>query len=326
MSGVPGPTLALIQGAVDTKMKTDREQQYKIFDEYFGLSRAARELDPSVELVVWPETMFRYPLFTFSSDFQPPAGALRTPADIEHESAAALQHAAGIFDTPALIGIDTLYNCDAPDEAHYNSALFISSAGKPLARYDKCHRVLFGEYVPFADWFPALYRLTPLPGGIQAGKAAASFRLGEFRYAPNICFETTVPHLLRHQILELRSRNEEPDVLVNLTNDGWFWGSTELDLHLACGVFRSIEARKPLVVAANTGFSASIDSDGRVLAQGGRRTSEFLIAKPQPDSRRSWYLDHGDIPAGACLIGCIALAAVGLTDRWRGGRKGPAAA
>ena len=41
-----------------------------------------------------------------------------------------------------------------------------------------------------------------------------------------------MPHLIRRQILELRDRGAEPDVLVNLTNDGWFWGSSELDLHL----------------------------------------------------------------------------------------------
>ena len=49
-------------------------------------------------------------------------------------------------------------------------------------------------------------------------------------------------------------------MLVNLTNDGWFWGSSELDMHLACGVFRAVECRMPLLIAANTGFSAWIDA------------------------------------------------------------------
>ena len=50
-------------------------------------------------------------------------------------------------------------------------------------------------------------------------------------------------------MLQLRERGEEPDVLVNVTNDGWFRGSSELDMHLACGVFRAIEMREPLVIA-----------------------------------------------------------------------------
>jgi apolipoprotein N-acyltransferase len=309
----PGPTVALIQGSVDTTMKTDRSQTYKIFDEYFGLSRAARTAEPKLDLIVWPETMFRFPWFTFSSDFRPPPGAVRTAEEVQQESRSTLQYAAQILQTPALLGIDTLHQT-ATREEHYNSALFIDSAGQPLGRYDKCHRVVFGEYVPLADMFPALYRLTPLPGGVEPGRGGASVKLGDFRYAPNICFETTVPHLIRAQLLELRARGEEPDVLVNLTNDGWFWGSTELDLHIACGVFRTIECRKPLVVAANTGFSASIDSDGRILAQGGRRKSEFLIARPELDDRGSWYLDHGDWPAGICLAGCCILGGVGLMD------------
>jgi len=75
-------------------------------------------------------------------------------------------------------------------------------------------------------------------------------------------------HVIRSQINTLAAEGKEPDVLVNLTNDGWFWGSSELDLHLACGVFRAVECRKPFLIAANTGFSAWIDSDGRIQQQG----------------------------------------------------------
>ena len=91
-----------------------------------------------------------------------------------------------------------------------------------------------------------------------------------------------------------------PDVLVNLTNDGWFWGSSELDMHLVCGVFRAIECRKPLLIAANTGFSAWIDGDGRILRQGPRRREKVLFAAVGREPRQSWYLVHGDWPAGVC--------------------------
>ncbi len=104
-------------------------------------------------------------------------------------------------------------------------------------------------------------------------------------------------------------------MLVNLTNDGWFWGSSELDMHLACGVFRAVECRKPLLVAANTGFSAWIEDDGQIRSQGGRQRSEYLLAKPTIRPRSSWYLDHGDWPAGLCLLGCCLLAALGVADR-----------
>jgi apolipoprotein N-acyltransferase len=183
-------------------------------------------------------------------------------------------------------------------------------------RYDKVHLVPFGEYVWFADWFPWLYQLTPLHGGSTHGAGPVCMQSEGVRYAPNICYENTLPHFIRRQVAELRAVGQEPDVLVNLTNDGWFWGSAELDLHLACSVFRAIECRKPFLVAANTGFSASIDSDGRILQQGPRRDTAVLVDQVRLDSRRSPYLTVGDWPAGLCLLVTGGFAVIG----WRKSR------
>ena len=68
-----------------------------------------------------------------------------------------------------------------------------------------------------------------------------------------------LPQLIRRQVVELAQLGKTPDVLVNLTNDAWYWGSSELDMHLASGVFRAVEMRTPLVVAANRGLSAYVD-------------------------------------------------------------------
>ncbi len=81
----------------------------------------------------------------------------------------------------------------------------------------------------------------------------------------------------------MAAEGKEPDILVNLTNDGWFWGSSELDMHLACGVFRAVECRKPFLIAANTGFSAWIDGDGRIRRQGPRRAKDVIVAEPRLD-------------------------------------------
>ncbi len=101
-------------------------------------------------------------------------------------------------------------------------------------------------------------------------------------------------------------------MLVNLTNDGWFWGSSELDMHLACGVFRAVEMRKPLLIAANTGFSAWIDSSGRILKQGPRRATDYIIANVAIDSRKSFYSLYGDLFAGFCLAACLVFAIAGF--------------
>ena len=78
----PGPKVALVQGSIDIEMKYDPAQGQQIFDQYFGLSKSAVREHPDLDLIVWPETMFRYPWVVFNADFQPPKGADWTPADV----------------------------------------------------------------------------------------------------------------------------------------------------------------------------------------------------------------------------------------------------
>ena len=145
-------------------------------------------------------------------------------------------------------------------------------------------------------------------------------------FVPSICFESTLSHVIRGQLAELRARGETPDVLVNLTNDGWFWGSSELDLHLISGVFRAVECRKPMLIAANTGFSAWIDSSGQIVQQGPRRAKGTIVAEPRLDRRTSWYSLYGDWPAGVCLAASIALGIGCLIRAFRHRPSRPAAA
>ena len=176
---------------------------------------------------------------------------------------------------------------------------------------------MFGEYVPFAEYWPWLHRLTPLRISVSPGERPVAFEVGDIRLAPNICYETVLPHVIRRQVATLRAQGQQPDVLVNLTNDGWFRGSSELDMHLICGVFRAVECRKPLLVAANTGISAWIDADGRIVEQGGRCQTDVILAEVGPTRRGSWYVRYGDWPAGICLTACVVFAIIGWRDRRR---------
>ena len=113
----------------------------------------------------------------------------------------------------------------------------------------------------------------------------------------------------------LEAADEGPDILINVTNDGWFWGSGILDLHLACAVFRAVENRRPMLVAANTGLSAHIDANGTVLARGPRQAEQVILAEVHPGWRASWYQRVGDVPAGLCLAFGVFVAIVGLARR-----------
>ncbi|MEX2113239.1 MAG: apolipoprotein N-acyltransferase [Pirellulales bacterium] len=321
----PGPRVALIQGSIDIDMKHDPTQSQRIFDEYFDLSQRAVQQRRDLDLVVWPETMFRYPWFTFDDGYVPPPDTI-TAAEAIDRSRRAVTNTVAPLGVPLLLGIDTVHGvADGGEPLRYNTALFLDPQGNVLGRYDKCHPVMFGEYVPFADVFPWIYKLTPLYAGVAAGPGPVSVNVGNVRYAADICYEDTVPHLIRSQVLQLRNEGAEPDVLVNLTNDGWFWGSSELDLHLACALFRSIECRKPLLIAANTGFSAWIDSAGRIVAQGPRRATGIIYADPALDDRQSWYLAYGDWAAGLCLLATCGIGLVALRNAWRDRSNRPSA-
>ncbi len=87
-------------------------------------------------------------------------------------------------------------------------------------------------------------------------------------------------------------------------------------MHLACAVFRAVEFRKPFLIAANTGFSAWIDGDGRIIEQGPRRSTATILAEVRIDRRKSWYLYYGDWPAGICLVCCGVFAVAGCGKRF----------
>jgi hypothetical protein len=197
------------------------------------------------------------------------------------------------------------------DPAPGLAGLELRADGKPLACYAKMHPVMFGEYVPLAERFPFLYRLTPLAAGLTAGREPVAVTIAGTRVAVNICYETALPEAVRTLVLELGRQGGRPDVIVNLTNDGWFWGSSELDMHLTAAIFRAVEVRTPLVIAANTGFSASIDGAGRLLARGPRRATGTLRVRVRPDGRTSPWLAWGSLP----LAACVAIAAVALLSR-----------
>ncbi len=317
----PGPTITLVQGNIDTEIKFDPGEGQRVFDHYLDLTSRAYAERPRTDLIVWPETMFRYPLLTFSDDasvvdaVMPPIDELRARGK---EVESGLGQLAQQYNTPLLLGVDTIHIGNGVEE-RYNSAQLIERDGRLGPRYDKSHPVMFGEYVPLARRWPWLYRFTPLGSGILAGRRSPGMtvasHVGDVRLSLNICYETVLAHVIRRQVRGLIEAGQEPDILMNLTNDGWFWGSHELDLHLMCGVFRAVECRKPLLAAANTGFSASIDSNGRILSQGPRHAPGWIIADVALDNRHSRYLRYGDVLSGTCLCCCIALAIARLKRR-----------
>ncbi|MFN5757127.1 MAG: apolipoprotein N-acyltransferase [Planctomycetia bacterium] len=327
--------ILLVQGSIDTELKHDPAAAEQVARHYDELTvRALTASGPRPDLVVWPETMWRWGLLEIDPAETLPesvvaeaAGSEQAEPDdqrqararrvLEAERLATVGAFARRYATRWLVGLDrqVITPRAAGGAEHYNSALFLAADGDAIGRYDKMYPVMFGEYVPFADRFPWLYRLTPLPAGLTAGRTCLAVTIEGLRVAPTICYETALPEAVRSIVLDLEAAGGRPDVLVNLTNDGWFWGSSELDMHLAAGIFRAVEVRTPLVIAANTGFSAWIDGSGRLLARGPRRNTGTIRAKVEPDGRRSPWLAWGSVPTGLCVAVVAAAALETVAER-----------
>lgn len=306
--------VALIQAVYDTEFDNDaqvaRQRSHDAFQDYLRLSRSAVESRDDIDLVIWPESMFSagtpYPTFTPKVRARPEfdltaAEWLDLLSEFRTESELKFEYLASLLKTRLLVGMSRIHASEI-GEQQFNSVMFVDQSGKLVSIYDKMHPVMFGEYVPFGEIFPWLYRLTPMGAGLTSGTTPASVEIEGIRFSPCICFENTVPHLIRQQIGTLADRGQEPDCLITVTNDGWFWGSSLLDTHLACGIFRAIEMRKPMLIAANTGFSAWIDSRGRVRAKGGRRAEDVVFAEVGSSQQSSPYRVIGDWPAGVFLL------------------------
>jgi apolipoprotein N-acyltransferase len=319
--------VVLLQNSVDTVFGEPSE--FPTYKKYLHQAKAAAEEHPETQLMIWPESVFigQTPDFVADAD-----------AHMEHireddlEKLIAQQKLAFTTHAEAMTGFVNGRDGERREIAHivgtmtwhlrndrvdtYNSALLLSPRGEVEARYHKMHRVMFGEYIPLGEMFPWIYKLTPMPAGLARGKHTPAMNVAGYKLAPSICFESTVPHLIRRQVRELEARGESPDLLVNMTNDGWFWGSGILDLHYKCAVMRAVEHRRPMLVAANTGFSTAIDPTGRPLAVGPRREVETLAVAVPVYRLGSFYSRFGDLFGILCMTFAGVAAGVGIWNRW----------
>ena len=332
LTTIPKPRVAplqalLVQGSIDTELKHDPNAFQEVTQQYDELTRSGLLESSSLpDLILWPETMWRIGLLEIDPNEQLPASvvtAILSESELandidnddislqalcrqrlEEERLEPLATYAKSYGTNWLVGVDkqVVTPSAATGTQYFNCAVLLDAGGRVQDTYAKMKPVLFGEYVPFAETFPWLYGLTPLPVGLTAGRQPLVTSVAGRRLTCTICYETALPATIRSLVRYCRQMNGGPDLIANLTNDGWFWGSSELDMHLTAAIFRSVEVRTPIVIAANTGFSASIDGCGRLLACGPRRKTATLRVEVVPDGRWTLWLLWGSFLPGICVV------------------------
>lgn len=176
----------------------------------------------------------------------------------------------------------------------FNSVFIIDDKGNINGFYDKKYLLAFGEYIPFGETFPQLYRYSAHTGRFTPGNLLNPLPFKNWNIAPLICYEDILPFYTR----ELANKTK-PNLLVNLTNDAWFGDSNEPWIHLALAKFRAVEHHLWLIRATNTGVSAIIDSTGKVIKQSGVFVQENIVGYVRMLDSFTVYRIIGDILGSA---------------------------
>ena len=281
--------VAAVQSNVPQNQKFDPQFTLKIFDKFRRLSEIALRSNPPPDLLIWPES------------------SMPGPVLIEPESNKFVMDLAASAESDLLLGTIDEENRDV-----YNAALLISDGGERVQVYRKVHLVPFGEYVPGRHRVPLLARIVgdQVPGDFSAGREYTVFSLtnSDVQVAPLICFEDTIGELVRQFVLSTET-NPGANLLVDITNDGWFLHSAGSHQHLANAIFRCVETRRPMVRAANTGVTCFVNQSGRITQvlrdESGSTFTEGVLTgeiKVPTEHDLTFYTRHGELFAKACVV------------------------
>jgi apolipoprotein N-acyltransferase len=188
----------------------------------------------------------------------------------------------------------------------YNSAIFVGLDGAVAGRYDKIHLVPWGEYIPYKQFFAFAKNLTQQAGDMTHGWRRIVFWSDSHSFGVFICYE----EIFGDEIRLLVKRGAQ--VLVNISNDGWYGDTCAPWQTLNMSRMRAVENRRWLLRDTNTGLTTIIDPYGRLTASVQRHALMSLAARYGYRSDLTFYTLHGDLFAYLCGIMsfCIIVAAV----------------
>jgi apolipoprotein N-acyltransferase len=188
----------------------------------------------------------------------------------------------------------------------FNSLYIFGAGGKVLGVYDKFHLVPFGEYLPLAPLLGRLgfAKLTQGNSGFSAGDGPRLFTIpGTPALTPLICYEAIFPGAVTPQA-------GRPGWYVNVTDDSWFGPWAGPQQHLMITRMRAIEEGLPIARAANTGISAVVDAQGRIVASLGLNRAGVVDAGLPVAMPPTPYARFGDLGFAIILLASVALAIV----------------
>lgn len=232
-------SVTFIQPAVPQTMIWDSAENTNRFNQLIALTQTA--LTNKTDLLLWPEAAL---------------------PELTDETFATLTNLARSHQTWMLFNADDVLPKAVPqtDVSYdvFNAALLLDPEGRFVGSYHKRQLVIFGEYIPLVTYLPFVKWFTPITGGYTAGRDIKRFHLDGCRVAPLICFEDMFPQHVRDHV------DADTDLIVNLTNDGWFGNRAAQWQQAACAAFRAVENGVPLLRSCNNGITCWFDATGRM--------------------------------------------------------------
>lgn len=268
--------VALVQGGISQDRKwllEELETTKALFSELtFGLEQA--------DLIIWPEA------------------AIPALAHEEEDYLRGMRELMKARRQDLILGILTF---DFGTGEFRNSLLTVGSA---TGVYHKRHLVPFGEYFPVPQFIRDVLRLMNLPyTDITPGlDGQRPLMVRGVALAPSICFEDAFGE-------ELRTYLPEAGLLVNVSNDGWFGDSIAPHQHLQMARYRALETGRSMLRTTNTGITAIIDPQGRIVQEGPQFQAVVVSALVQPRQGATPWVRFGNLPA---LSACVLLLSAAL--------------
>lgn len=275
--------VALVQGGISQDQKWLTESRDKTLAMYLEITVGLKQSD----LIVWPEAAI-------------PVLAEEVPDYLD-----GLRELAKARRQEILLGI---LSFDQQNGGIYNSLI---SLGGDDGAYRKRHLVPFGEFFPVPGFVRSVLKLMSLPySDISAGRREQPpLRALGIQIAPSICYEDVFG-------TETRDFLPAAGLLVNVSNDGWFGDSIAPHQHLQMARMRALESGRYMLRTTNTGITAIIGPDGRVLDRAPQFRTEVLTGRVRPYGGTTPWIRWGNGPVLAGAFGLLALA--GLLGRRRG--------
>jgi len=325
---VPGPKIAVLQGDWLVSVTGEEADDNVKRATYFSMLEAAASANP--DLFLLPETPWFSYLNAESRHLRP-----RFREDFAYFQEQAIENKSYVVTGTASLE-QTPYDLLVTSR-QYNSAMVFKPDGSEPDRYDKVHLVPFGEAVPFRFgrfrwlylWLNSLMPFTGPEGqreySLFAGKGFHTFTMmpksqadRSYRFGIPICYEDVMPYVSR-EFVSGGSNVKRADLLLNISNDGWYKRGHQQPQHLAICVYRAVENRVGIARAVNTGVSGFIEPDGRIhdLVMGDSQhrwpnQAGYAVATVGIDSRYSFYSRYGDWFAWSCAAAWLVM----FIDYW----------